>query len=54
LEGEPHLIGGRAVTRHAIRRQLRRVQLGQVFHLSALEVDVLVETLSRGSSDVTT
>ena len=30
VEDEPHLIGGRAVTRHAIRRQLRLVQLDQV------------------------
>ena len=29
VEDEPHLIGGRAVTRHAIRRQLRLVQLDQ-------------------------
>ena len=29
VENEPHLIGGRAVTRHAIRRQLRLVQLDQ-------------------------
>jgi hypothetical protein len=25
VEGEPHLIGGRALTRHAIRRQVRLV-----------------------------
>jgi RNase P protein component len=27
VEDEAHLIGGRAVTRHAIRRQLRLVHL---------------------------
>ena len=48
VEREPHLIGGRAVTRHAIRRQLRLVQLDQVFHLPALAVDVLVKML-RGA-----
>ena len=30
VENEPHLIGGRAVTRHAIRRQLGLVQLDRV------------------------
>jgi hypothetical protein len=47
VEREPHLIGGRAVTRHAIRRQLRLVQLDQVFHLSALAVDVLTVSPAR-------
>jgi hypothetical protein len=36
------------VTRLAVRRQLRLVQLDQIFHLSALAVDVLIEVLRRG------
>src|SRR3954454_4642971 len=47
VEGEPHLIGGRALTRHAIRRQLRLVQLDQVLHLPALAMDVLIKLLRR-------
>ncbi len=47
VEDEPHLIGGRAVTRHAIRRQLRLVQLDQVLHLPALAIDVLIKVLRR-------
>ena len=30
MEDEPHLIGGGAVTRHAIRGELRLVQLDQI------------------------
>ena len=45
MENEPHLIGGRVVTRHAIRRQVRFVQLDQVLHLPALAIDVLVKVL---------
>jgi hypothetical protein len=45
VEGEPHLIGGRTVTRHAIRRQLGLVQLDQVLHLPALAIDVLIKVL---------
>src|SRR5436190_20615447 len=56
VEDEPHLIGGRAVTRHAIRRQLRLVQLDQVLHLPALAIDVLVKVprrvLERGNQEV--
>jgi len=47
VEYEPDLIGDRAVTRHAIRRELRFVQLDQVFHLSALAVDVFIQMLRR-------
>src|SRR5437762_14019511 len=47
VEDEPHLIGGRAVTRHAIRRQLRLMQLDQVLKLPALAVDVLVKVPRR-------
>ena len=47
VKNEPHLVGGGAVTRHAIRRQLRLVQLDQVLHLTALAIDVLVEMLRR-------
>ena len=47
VEDEPHLIGGRAVTRHAIRRQLRLVQLDQVLHLPALAIDGLVKMPRR-------
>ncbi len=47
VEDEPHLIGGRAVTRHAIRRQLRLVQLDQVLHLPALAIDILIKVLPR-------
>src|SRR5512144_3354512 len=47
VEDEPHLIGGRAVTRHAIRRQLCLVQLDQVFHLPALAINILVEMPRR-------
>ena len=43
VQDEPHLIGGRAVTRHAVRRQLRLVQLDQVLHLPALAIDGLVK-----------
>ena len=35
------------MTRHAIRRQLRLVQLDQVLHLPALAIDVLVKMLRR-------
>src|SRR5580693_882247 len=47
VEDEPYLIGGRAVARHAVRGELRLVQLDQVFHLSALAIDVLVKVLRR-------
>jgi hypothetical protein len=47
VENETHLIGGRAMTRHAIRRQLRLVLLDQVLHLPALAVNVLVKVLRR-------
>ncbi len=47
VECEPHLIGRRTVTRHAVRRQLRLVQLDEVLHLPALAVDVLVKVLRR-------
>jgi len=43
VENEAHLIGGSAVTRHAVRRQLRLMQLDQVFHLPALAVNVFVK-----------
>jgi hypothetical protein len=39
VKNEPYLIGRCAVTRHAIRRQLRLVQLDQVLHLAALAID---------------
>ena len=45
IEDQPHLIGGRAVTRHAIRRQLRLVQLDQVLHLPTLAIDMLIKVL---------
>src|SRR5271155_2199133 len=45
VEDEPHLIGGRAVARHAVRGELRLVQFDQVLHLPALAIDVLVEML---------
>jgi hypothetical protein len=51
VESEPHLISGRAVTRHAIRRQLCFVQLDQVLHPPALAVDVLGEVLLRRPSE---
>jgi hypothetical protein len=54
VEREPHLIGGRVVTRHAIQRRLRIVQLDQVFHLPALAVDVLVKVLCGALTEVTT
>jgi hypothetical protein len=44
---ERQLIGGGAVTSHAIPRQLRHVQLDQVFHLPALSVDVLGGAVRR-------
>src|SRR6516225_6213485 len=47
VKHEPHLIGRRAVTRHAVRRHLRLVQFDQVLHLSALAVLVLIEVLRR-------
>ena len=47
MQHEPQLIGGRAVTRHAVGRQLRLVQLDQVLHLPALAIDVLVKMLRR-------
>src|SRR4029453_936565 len=50
------MIGGRAVTGHAIGRQLRLVQLDQVLHLPALAIDVLIKMLRRAlerSDDVT-
>jgi hypothetical protein len=47
VKNEPHLIGGGAVARHAIGRQLRLVQFDQVLHLPALAIDVLVEVLGR-------
>ncbi len=47
VEREPHLIGRRAVTGHAVRRQLGLVQLDQVLHLPALAVDVLIKVLRR-------
>src|SRR5258705_6373277 len=47
VEDEPHLIGGCVVTRHAIRCQLRFVQLDQVLHLPALAIDILVKVLRR-------
>ena len=47
VKNKAHLIGGRAVTRHPIRRQLRFVQLDQVLHLPALAIDVLVKVLRR-------
>src|ERR1700719_62992 len=45
VENEAHLIGARAVTRHAVRRQLRLMQLDRVFHLPALAVNVFVKVL---------
>jgi hypothetical protein len=50
VEDEPYLIGRRAVTRHAIRRQLGLVQLDRVLHLPALAVHVLVKVL-RGARE---
>ena len=47
VQDEPYLVGGCAVTRHAIRCQLRLVQLDQVFHLPALAIDGLVKVLRR-------
>ena len=47
VKREPHLIGRRAVTRHAVRRQLRLVQLDQFLQLSALAVDILIKILCR-------
>ncbi len=47
VKNEPHLIGRCAVTRHAIRRQLRLVQLDQVLHLAAFAIDILVKVLCR-------
>src|SRR5580704_6180072 len=47
VEYEPDLIGGRGMTRHAVRRQSSFVQLDQVLHLPALAVDVLVKVLRR-------
>jgi hypothetical protein len=47
MKDEPNLIGSRAVTRHAMRRQLRLVQLDQVLHLPALAIDVLIEVPRR-------
>src|SRR5215470_11586442 len=47
VESEPNLIGRRAVTRHAVRRQLCLVQLDQVLHLPALAVDVLIKIMRR-------
>jgi hypothetical protein len=49
VDNKPHLIVGRAMTRHAIRSQLCRVQIDQVLHLPALAVDVLVKVLRRAS-----
>src|SRR5271163_5125160 len=43
VEDEAYLIGGRAVARHAVRAELRLVQLDQVLHLPALAIDVLVK-----------
>src|SRR5271155_1543488 len=40
VEDEPHLIGGRAMARHAVREELRLVQFDQVLHLPALAIDV--------------
>ncbi len=45
VEDEPHLIGGRAVARHAVRGELRLVQFDKVLHLPALAIDVLVKML---------
>jgi hypothetical protein len=47
VENEPHLIGRRAVARHAVGGELRLVQLDQVLHLPALAIDVLVKVLRR-------
>ena len=47
VQNEPHLVGGGAVTRHAVRCQLCLVQLDQVLHLPALAVDVFVKVARR-------
>ena len=47
MENEPHLIGRRAVARHAVGGELRPMQLDQVLHLPVLAVDVFVEVLRR-------
>jgi hypothetical protein len=41
------------VTRHAVRRKLRKAQLDQVLHLPALAVDVLNKVRARPLSEVT-
>src|SRR5271163_3057095 len=48
IEDEAYLVGGRAVARHAVRAELRLVQLDQVLHLPTLAIDVLVKML-RGA-----
>jgi hypothetical protein len=50
MEDEPHLIGGRAMARHAVRGELCLVQLDQVLRLPTRKIKCLmIQSLARSA-----